>query len=198
MLTVERPTSPHRDTLARPRPQLAVHHFCKRLNADVYQCVIYEDADADARLIGVEYIISRRLFEQLPEHEKKYWHSHVHDVRSGSLVAPGLPETAEHELMTELLDTYGKAIHLWQVDRGDELPLGPPQLMMVPVPGLELDPHQVMKRDMKLHVNTAAVSERRKRQLPNPPIVDGADPWVAGQLPQFVTDVRDISLTQSG
>jgi hypothetical protein len=160
--------------------------------------VIYEDTDADARLIGVEYIISRRLFEQLPEHEKKYWHSHVHDVRSGSLVAPGLPEPAEYELMKELLDTYGKTIHLWQVDRGDELPLGPPQLMMAPVPGLELDPYQIMKRDKKLNVNTPAVSERRKRQLANPPIVDGADPWVAGQVPQFVTDVRDISLTQSG
>jgi hypothetical protein len=27
-------------------------------------------------------------------------------------------------------NTYGKTFHTWQVDRGDVLPLGPPQLMM--------------------------------------------------------------------
>lgn len=29
-----------------------------------------------ARLIGIEYIITERLFRELPEEEKKYWHSH--------------------------------------------------------------------------------------------------------------------------
>lgn len=36
-------------------------------------------ADSDqsgARLIGVEYIISERLFKDLPPEEKKFWHSH--------------------------------------------------------------------------------------------------------------------------
>jgi len=31
---------------------------------------------AGARLLGVEYIISERLFREQPEEEKKYWHSH--------------------------------------------------------------------------------------------------------------------------
>lgn len=30
------------------------------------------------------------------------------------------------------VSTYGKTIHTWQVDRGDTLPLGAPQLMMSP------------------------------------------------------------------
>lgn len=30
---------------------------------------------------GVEYIISRRLYEGLPDEEKRYWHSHVYEVR---------------------------------------------------------------------------------------------------------------------
>lgn len=29
---------------------------------------------------GVEYIISRRLYEGLPEYEKRFWHSHVYEV----------------------------------------------------------------------------------------------------------------------
>lgn len=36
-------------------------------------------------------------------------------------------ETAE---MKELVGLYGKTYHFWQVDRGDALPLGTPQLMM--------------------------------------------------------------------
>jgi hypothetical protein len=33
-----------------------------------------------ARLIGIEYIISRRLYEGLPQEEHKYWHSHQYEV----------------------------------------------------------------------------------------------------------------------
>lgn len=33
-------------------------------------------AKAGARLLGVEYIISERLFNELPEEEKRFWHSH--------------------------------------------------------------------------------------------------------------------------
>uniref|UniRef100_A0A915EDK4 DUF1264-domain-containing protein n=1 Tax=Ditylenchus dipsaci TaxID=166011 RepID=A0A915EDK4_9BILA len=100
------------------------------LNEDVRQCVIYDSADAGARLIGVEYIISAKLFLQLPEDEKKYWHSHAYEVKSGMLVAPGIPQIAEHIDMEKLVNTYGKTWHLWQVDRGDPLPYGPANLMM--------------------------------------------------------------------
>ena len=46
-------------------------------NEDVRQCVIYDSPNSNARLIGIEYIISAKLFEQLPAEEKQYWHSHV-------------------------------------------------------------------------------------------------------------------------
>jgi len=79
----------------------------------------------------VEYIISRRLFDSLDEEERKYWHSHKYEVKSGVLIAPGLPMVAEHKVMEMLAPTYGKTFHFWQVDRDDPLPLGPPKLMMV-------------------------------------------------------------------
>lgn len=46
-------------------------------------------------MIGVEYIISERLFKTLPEDEKKLWHSHISEVKSGLLTAPMIPEIAE-------------------------------------------------------------------------------------------------------
>ncbi|RBQ84183.1 hypothetical protein VDGD_03882 [Verticillium dahliae] len=46
---------------------------------------------------------------------------------------PTLPdaawELAENKEMEEVVKLYGKVYHLWQVDRGDKLPLGKPELM---------------------------------------------------------------------
>jgi Protein of unknown function (DUF1264) len=46
---------------------------------------------ADARLIGIEYIISEQRFRDLPDEEKRLWHGHHYEVKSGILVAPGNP-----------------------------------------------------------------------------------------------------------
>lgn len=60
--------------------QVRSHHFCSHQSEEMRQCVIYDSDAADARLIGVEYIISRRLYEGLPEEERRFWHSHVYEV----------------------------------------------------------------------------------------------------------------------
>ncbi len=65
--------------------QVEAHHFCACPNEDVRQCVIYDSDKPNARLIGLEYIISSKLFAGLPEDEKIYWHSHKYEVQSGTL-----------------------------------------------------------------------------------------------------------------
>ena len=75
---------------------MEAHHYCTHLNEEVRQCIVYDSNDANARLIGVEYIISRRLFEALPEEEKKYWHSHRFEVGKpllSTVFASGLTRT---------------------------------------------------------------------------------------------------------
>lgn len=156
-----------------------VDHYCSHLSADVFQCVIYDSSERNARLIGIEYVISEALFQQLPEEEKKLWHSHRYEVMSGLLIAPGLSDEAEKELMKEFVGTYGKTWNLWQVDRGDPLPLGLPKLMMGFTADLQLDPRLVADRDRALHVDSA--QEKAKRaDLPTRPIAAGADGWQQG------------------
>lgn len=60
--------------------QVEASHFCIHLRHDLHQCVIFDSNKPDARLIGIEYIISRRLFQGLPQEEKKLWHSHKFEV----------------------------------------------------------------------------------------------------------------------
>lgn len=50
--------------------QMEAHHYVTVLNEDVMQAVIYDGNTKDARLMGVEYIISERLFNTLPPEEK--------------------------------------------------------------------------------------------------------------------------------
>ncbi|SDS12573.1 OBAP family protein [Opitutus sp. GAS368] len=161
---------------------VSVHHYCSHLRADVFQCIIYDSDRPDARLVGVEYIISEARFNQLPAEEKKLWHSHRYEVMSGQLVAPGASGPAEHELMKELVNTYGKTWQLWQVDRGDELPLGLPQLMMGFTADGQADPVMVAARDHDLHIDTAGTRARRA-DLPARPVAAGADAW--RQKPAF-------------
>lgn len=48
------------------------------------------------------YLISERLFHTLPADEQRYWHSHQFEVRSGTLVLPGVPEMAELKVVQEV------------------------------------------------------------------------------------------------
>ena len=105
-------------------------------------------------------MITPRLYESLDDEEKALWHSHDYEVntvavppsssqdgetrvpsdspkvRSGMLILPNpnVPEAlwqiAETEEMKEVIGLYGKTFHFWQIDRGDNLPLGMPELMM--------------------------------------------------------------------
>ena len=73
-----------------PTHQFEAHHFCRQVNEDFAQCALYDGNTAEANLNGIEYIISERLFETLPEAEQPYWHPHNGEILSGQLVAPGL------------------------------------------------------------------------------------------------------------
>ena len=66
----------------------------------------------------------------LPDAEKRLWHSHEYEVKSGVLFLPGVPGPMQRQDLAKVAQTYGKTIHFWQVDRGDNLPLGLPQIMM--------------------------------------------------------------------
>lgn len=55
---------------------------------DLRQCLIYDSHEANARLIGVEYMVPRHVYETFPEEERKLWHSHEFEVRSGMLILP--------------------------------------------------------------------------------------------------------------
>ncbi|KAL8937609.1 MAG: hypothetical protein Q9211_003591 [Gyalolechia sp. 1 TL-2023] len=151
---------------------------------NVRQCLIYDTPEPNAKLIGVEYMISGKLFKTLDAAERKLWHSHVFEVKSGMLFMPGpegMPtsiwEEAEIKEMEEIVGLYGKTYHFWQVDRGDKLPLGEPQLMGSLThedQGGEALKAMWKARDEKFRISTE--QKKAKRQyIEEPEVHDDAD-----------------------
>jgi hypothetical protein len=159
--------------------QMEAHHYCASLNEDVIQCVIYDGNTRDSRLMGVEYILSDRLFSGLPPEEKHLWHSHVHEVRSGQLIAPGIPGPAEKELMRKIAGTYGKTWHTWHTDQEHRLPLGTPLLMMGFTDDGQVDEAMVAARDQRVGVSSPGKRAERA-DIAYPPVASGADAWQEG------------------
>lgn len=173
--------------------QVRAHHYCGHKNEEVLQCVIYDSHDRNARLIGIEYIISEALFKTLPAEEKKLWHSHKFEVMSGQLIAPGIPAIAENELMQKLVTTYGKTWHTWQIDRGDKLPLGLPKLMMGFTADGQADPAMVARRDKDFDTDSNEKRKDRAEKIKPGEIAEGADAWQKGAAFQ----IRDDLLKQA-
>ncbi len=156
--------------------QMEAHHYVSQLNEDVHQAIIFDGNEIDAKIMGVEYIISEKLFKTLDEEEKKLWHSHHYEVKSGALIAPGIPDIAEHELMENLVSTYGKTIHTWHTDQQNALPIGSPMIMMGFTKDGQIHPELLKARDERFNVSTEEIKKRRE-DIPMPDVDQMANAW---------------------
>lgn len=164
--------------------QMEAHHYCAIVNEEVIQCVIYDGNARDAKLMGVEYIVSKRLYGTLPPAEKQLWHSHVHEIKSGQLIAPGIPQPAEQALMEKLVGTYGKTWHTWHTELNKLLPLGVPQLMMGFTADGQADAAMVQSRDQRFSIDSAG-KRKDRASIPAPAIDPDADAWQKGRAVQL-------------
>jgi hypothetical protein len=149
-----------------PAVQMEAHHYCNQVNEDFAQCVLFDGNTKDANMTGIEYIISEKLFNTLPEGERKYWHPHNYEILSGQLVGPGLPAVAEKELMRKKMNSYGKTWHVWMTDSGghpgDKLPLGDPHLAWSFNHDGESQPGLIQQRDARMKLNTSEIHDSRQ------------------------------------
>jgi len=152
-----------------PQMQMEAHHFCQQLADGTIQCAVFDGNTVGAKLIGVEYIISGAVFDSLPEDEHQYWHPHNYEVFSGQLTAPHVPDAVEMQLMTMLVNSYGKTWHAWHTGRrdgkgkpGDAVPLGPAMLQWSFNRDGEADASLVAGLADELHYDPQARREERK------------------------------------
>ena len=158
-----------------PSHQMEAHHFCKQVNEDFAQCVLFDANSSSSNMTGVEYIISEKLHEGLPAEERTLWHPHNGEILSGQLVAPGLPEIAEKELMKGKMNSYGKTWHTWATDQGRTIPMGEPMLAWSFNREGEDAPGLIAKRDEVMKTNTARIRASRQDLIPFAKPQEGVD-----------------------
>lgn len=153
-----------------PSMQMEAHHYCRQVNEEFAQCVLFDDNTERANLIGIEYIISERLFDSLPAGEQKYWHPHNYEILSGELMAPGIPAAAEKELMRGKMNSYGKTWHVWNSAPfqrlGDRMPLGDAMLEWSFNRDGEARPGLLEERDRRMGTSTSESRSNRTDLIP--------------------------------
>ncbi|RWR87192.1 oil body-associated protein 1B-like protein [Cinnamomum micranthum f. kanehirae] len=159
--------------------QVEAHHFCSHQNEEMRQCLIYDSPESGAHLIGVEYIISENLFLTLPDNEKLLWHTHEYEVKSGILFMPGVPGGVQRRDLEKVCKTYGKTFHFWQVDKGDTLPLGLPQVM-----------YAFTRDDVEKRFGVSIAAERENRAYMTGPD-HGIHPLANGSGKGLKTELRE-------
>ncbi len=90
--------------------------------------------------------------------------------------------------METLVHTYGKTWHMWHTERGNELPLGVPQLMMGFTADGQLDPARVQERDKRFWISSEEKKQSRA-DIVAPTIDPEANGWLHGKTLQ----IRDLT-----
>lgn len=152
-----------------PKFQIIVQHYCAAHAGEagsdpMFQCVLFDSHDKNAKLLGVEYIVSDAEFRRLPDEEKKYWHPHTYEVMAGGLIAPGMQADEELEFMKHILLTWGKTWHTWP-DPSSPVPVGAPLLMWSVTGDGQLSDAIVADRDRQFHVSAKQIRESRRKSI---------------------------------
>ena len=118
---------------------VTAYHYCQLHKYGWTQCILYDNQGPDAKLIGVEYLVTNEVYQSMPPEEKRYWHPHRYEIDSGRrnaglarkdgpLLLTSLTQSGQEEAVTlEVVKTlWGKITHTWV--KGERYPEGPSKL----------------------------------------------------------------------
>jgi hypothetical protein len=177
-----------------PSHMLETHQFCRTRNEEFTQCVLFDANTENANMVGIEYLISERLYETLAPEEQQLWHPHNYQILSGQLVAPGLPDMAENAYLEKKLNGYGKTWHTWDTaaEGKKTLPLGPAMLGWSFNADGELPDELLRERDKRMNIATEQKRGARKdmasKTHPQRGVNALLQAFPARTLPEYVTE----------
>jgi hypothetical protein len=88
--------------------------------------VLYDGTGPNARLIGVEYLVSDAVYRAMPEEERGYWHDHKYEVDARLIRSLTQSGDEEAKTLAKVRTLWGKVYHTKA--EGDDYPRGPAQL----------------------------------------------------------------------
>ncbi|HEX4219148.1 MAG TPA: DUF1264 domain-containing protein [Acidimicrobiales bacterium] len=98
-------------------------HDREPLNDQVSHRLLYDGPGPDARLIGVEYLVSDEVYRRMPAEERLYWHAHECEDDDGLLTRPTRSRSEESAARAEARNLWAKVYRTWV--SGGDYPRGP-------------------------------------------------------------------------
>jgi hypothetical protein len=113
---------PRRDRPGSPRGA----HDDQLLDDAVSHRLLYDGPGPDARLIGVEYLVSDEVYRRMPAEEKLYWHDHTCEADAGLPKSPRPSRSEARATRAPVRTLWGKVYYTWA--SGRDYPRGPSRL----------------------------------------------------------------------
>jgi hypothetical protein len=109
------------------KPNLLAHHCCKDVSGGLTECQLYDSDSADAKLVGVEVIMSPETHKTFSPAEKARWHYHEPEMPKVTATLPDFSPEEAAKVVKKLEGTYGKVYLLWDPGTGQPA-VGQPSL----------------------------------------------------------------------
>ncbi|HEV2358288.1 MAG TPA: DUF1264 domain-containing protein [bacterium] len=113
------------------KPEMLAHHFCKTVAGGLIECQLYDSAAPDARLVGVETIVSAATYAKFSPAEKALWHYHRVEIPLVSAAVLDMSPDEAAKVVNSIVDTYGKIYLVWDPSV-QSLPTGRPSITVLP------------------------------------------------------------------
>lgn len=90
-----------------------VHHWCKTINPDLIECLLFDSDKADAKLVGIETIVTKKVWENFDDAQKNEWHDHATEIIEAETTLPDMPSEKAAQLVEFLKGTRGRIVYIW-------------------------------------------------------------------------------------
>ncbi len=111
-------------------PDLIAHHYCKNVSEGLIECQLYDSDKPDARLVGVEVVVSAEIYKTFSKAEKALWHYHKTEIPKVEAKLPEHSPEEEAKILKSMEETYGKVYILWNPGKS-KLPTGKPSVSIL-------------------------------------------------------------------
>lgn len=113
------------------KPGMIAHHWCKTgIPGFVAECQLYDSDSSNARLVGVELVVTAATWKTFRASERALWHYHKTEIPKIGATLPDLSPEEAAKVAKSLEETYGKIYLLWDPGR-QSLPTGQPSVTVI-------------------------------------------------------------------
>lgn len=97
----------------------AVHHWCKTINDNLIECLLFDSDEADAGLVGIETIVPKDIWSTFTKDQQKEWHDHATEIIEAEATLPDTPPEEAAKIVEFLKGTRGRVIYIWDFPADD-------------------------------------------------------------------------------